>query len=109
MADGGPRVWVNRFFSFVAGGLVVLVTMSLVAVAPVKSRNAELTTRLDDLQNGAARLLSEAKAYLANQSYGNAEQTLLTLMEKQPTSVEAVEGKTLYAEIQATVAMKDQK
>jgi len=105
----GPRVWANRLLSLVAGGLIVLIIMSLAAVAPLKSQNATLTKQLDELQNGAARLLGEAKAYVANKSYSNAQQSLQTLLAQQPGSDEAVEGKKLLAEISATIALRDQK
>jgi len=105
----GPRVWANRLLSFVAGGLLVLIIMSLAVVSPVKSENVALTKQLDELENGAARLLGEAGAYMANGSYSNALRTLETLLEKHPGSNEAVEGKTLSAEITTVIALNNEK
>jgi len=105
----GPRVWGNRLLSLVAGGLIVLVIMSLAAVAPVKAENATLTKQLDELQNGAAKLLTEAKAYVSSKSYNNAQQSLEALLAKHPNSSEAVEGKKLSADVAALVAQREQK
>jgi len=105
----GPKLWLNRLLSFGLGGLIVLIVMAAAAVAPVKSENAALTKKLDELQFGATRLLSEAKAYVASQSYGNAQSSLQDLFAKHPDSSAAIEGKKLYAEIQTTVAQQDQR
>jgi hypothetical protein len=105
----GVNLWANRILWLAAGGLIVLIVMSLVAVAPVKSQNAALTKQLDELQNGAARLLGESKAYVASKSYANAKQSLETLFAKQPSSSEAVEGRKLYAEIESAIGSRDQK
>ena len=102
-------VWVNRIFSIVIGGVLVLAVMSLGVVGPLRTENGALAARLDDVENGAARLLTEAKAYLASDSYSNAERSLAALIEKQPASLEAVEGKVLYADLLAAVALRDQK
>jgi len=83
--------------------------MSLAAVAPVKSENAALTKQLDELQNGAAKLLTEAKAYGASKSYSNAQQSLEALLAKHPNSSEAVEGKKLSADIAVLLAQRNQK
>lgn len=103
------NVWVNRIFSLVIGGVVVLAIMSLAVADPLRTENGALAARVDELANGAARLLAEAKAYLASESYGNAERSLTALFEKQAGSPEAAEGKLLYAGLQAAVALKDQK
>jgi hypothetical protein len=103
----GPKTWGNRLIGFVVGGLVVLILMSVAAVGPVKAKNADLTKQLDELQNGAARLLSEAKAFVANKSYGSAQQSLSALFEKQPGTPEATEGKKLSAEIATAIQTQD--
>jgi hypothetical protein len=102
-------VWVNRIFSFVLGGVLVLGFMSLGVAAPLRTENAALAARLDEVENGAARLLGEAKAYLASESYTNAERSLAALIERQAASTEAVEGKVLYADLLAAVALRDQR
>ena len=105
----GARVWVNRIVAFLVGGLAVLAVMSIVAVAPVKSENAALKTKLDDVQNGAARLLSEAKTLVDNRNYGGAQTALKTLFEKQPGSKEEAEGRKLYAAIDVSVKELDSR
>jgi hypothetical protein len=105
----GPKTWANRVLSFVVGGLVVLILMSVAAVGPVKAKNADLTKQLDELQNGAARLLSEAKGFMANKAYSSAQQSLSALLTKQPGTPEAVEGKKLSAEVAAAVELQNKK
>jgi len=105
----GANLWANRILWLAAGGLIVLVVMSLAVVAPVKSQNTTLAKQLDELQNGAAKLLGEAKAYVANKSYDNAKQSLDALFAKQPNSSEAVEGKRLYAAIETAMGSREQK
>jgi len=105
----GGRIWINRFLSFVAGGLIVFVIMSLAVVSPVKSDKEELAKELDEVQYGAARLLAEAKALAESESYDRALGTLDTLFEKQPGSSEMVEGRKLYAEIEVAVQAREQK
>jgi len=107
--NDGAKLWLNRVLWLAAGGLIVLVVMSVASVTPLKSRNTALTTQLDELQNGAVRLLTEAQAQVANKSYGAAQQTLVALFDKHPGSDQATEGKKLSAEIAAMVALRDQK
>lgn len=107
LKNEGTRVWVNRIFAFVAGGLIVLAIMSVAAVTPVKNQNAVLTTQLDELQNGAARLLAESRLFVADSKYQNAQNTLKTLFEKHSTSTEAAEGKKLLAEIETAIREQD--
>ena len=52
------RIWVNRSLAFVAGGLIVFAVMSLAIVAPIRSQKEEAAKQLDEVQNGAARLLA---------------------------------------------------
>jgi predicted Zn-dependent protease len=103
------RIWVNRVLAFVAGGLIVLAIMSLAVVAPVRSEKAALAKQLDEVQNGAARLLAEAKVLAESKSYDSALNTLNTLFEKQPGSSQVVEGRKLYADIEISVQAKEQK
>lgn len=103
------RIWVNRIFAFVIGGLVVLVIMFIVVVSPVRRENETLVKQLDEEINGAARFLEEAKAYAASESYDYALRTLNNLFDKQPGSSEVVEGRKLYAEIEMAVQAKDKE
>jgi predicted Zn-dependent protease len=108
MSESG-RIWVNRLVAFVAGGLLVLAIMSLAVVTPVRREKEALAKQLDEVQNGAARLLAEAKMLMESKSYDNALETLKTLFEKQPGSSEMVEGRRLYTEIEIAVQAKEQK
>ncbi len=105
----GGRIWVNRVLAFVAGGLIVFAIMSLAVVAPVRSEKEALAKQLDEVQNGAARLLAEAKVLADSKSYDSALKTLDTLFEKQPGSSQMVEGRKLYADIEIAVQAKQQK
>jgi predicted Zn-dependent protease len=105
----GARGWVNRILSFLIGGLIVLVVMSFAVVAPVRSERDSLAKELDEVQNGAERLLAEAKVLAESKSYDNALRTLNTLFEKQPGSNQVVEGRKLYAEIEIAVQAKQQE
>ncbi len=103
------KIWVNRLLAFVAGGLLVFAIISLAVVAPVRKEKEALAKQLDEVQNGAARLLAEAKVLAESKSYDNALETLNTLFEKQPGSSEVVEGRKLYTEIEISVKAKEQK
>jgi predicted Zn-dependent protease len=103
------KIWVNRLLAFVAGGLLVFAIMSLAVVTPVRNEKEALAKQLDEVQNGAARLLAEAKVLTENKSYDSALETLTTLFEKQPGSSEVVEGRKLYTEIEISVKAKEQK
>ena len=103
------RIWVNRVLAFVVGGLIVLAVMSLAVVAPVRAEKEALAKQLDEVQNGAARLLAEAKVLVESKSYDSALKTLSTLFEKQPGSSQVIEGRKLYADIEITVQAKEQK
>jgi predicted Zn-dependent protease len=103
------RIWVNRLLAFVAGGLLVFAIMSLAVVTPVRREKEALAKQLDEVQNGAARLLAEAKVLVESKSYDNALETLNNLFKKQPGSNEVVEGRKLYTEIEIAVKAKEQK
>jgi len=103
------RIWMNRLVAFVAGGLLVLAIMSFAVVTPVRRDREALAKQLDEVQNGAARLLSEAKGFVENKSYGKALETLNTLFTKQPGSSEVVEGRKLFTEIEIKTRANQQK
>ena len=103
------RIWVSGCIAFVAAGLIVYAIMSLAIVAPIRSQKEALAKQLDDVQNGAARLLAEAKGFADNKSYDSALKTLDTLFEKQPGSSQVVEGRKLYAEIEIKAQAKEKK
>jgi predicted Zn-dependent protease len=103
------RIWVNRLLALVAGGLLVFAIMSLAVVTPVRREKEALAKQLDEMQNGAARLLAEAKVLVENKSYDKAIETLNTLFTKQPVSSEVVEGRKLFTEIEIKAKAKEQK
>jgi hypothetical protein len=99
------RVWVNRVFAFLVGALLIYAVMSLSVVKNVKAENEELKKELYD----PSRLLTNAKGFFENRDYGDAKKTLDTLFEKHPGASEMVEGKQLYAEIEAEKNALDKK
>jgi predicted Zn-dependent protease len=103
------KIWVNRLLAFAAGGLIMFAIMSLAVVAPVRRERKALAMQLDEVQNGAARLLGEAKVLAESKSYESALSTLSTLFEKQPGASQVVEGRKLYAEIEIAVQAKEKK
>jgi hypothetical protein len=107
--NGKPRIWVNRILAFLAGGLLALIVMGIAIVSPLNTRNKDLTTKLDNIENAAPRLLAEARASMETKDYANALKTLDVLFIQQPVSQEAVEGKKLYTAIEATVKDSDMK
>ena len=99
------RVWVNRVLAFLLGAVLIYAVMSLSIVKNVKGENEALKTELYD----ASRLLTNAKGFFENGNYGEAKKTLDTLFEKHPGASEMVEGKQLYAEIEAEQNALDKK
>lgn len=90
------RVWVNRIFAFVVGGLLLFLIMNF-AVA------GKLRKELDESKYEAGRLLNDAKANIENKKYDRAKESLNMLTEKHPGSNEAVEGNKLYNVIETAV------
>jgi len=99
------RVWVNRVIAFLGGALLVYAVMSLSVVKNVKDENQVLRTEL----YGATRLLTSAQGSYETTNYSEAKKTLDTLFEKHPSAIETVEGKRLYAEIEAGQNALDEK
>lgn len=94
------RVYLNRFVSFVAGGLLVFAVMSFTVVSGAKKQNAQLTMELDSLKYEAGKLFADAKAQLDAGDYGKAKESLTTLFSKRPGSEQSTEGKSLLAVIE---------
>lgn len=101
--NGNRRVWVNRIVAFLGGALLSLIVLSIAVTGPAGNRNKELTAQLDQIRNGAPRLLAEARAFVDSKDYVNALKTLDTLFIQQPVSKEAIEGRKLYAATEKTV------
>jgi predicted Zn-dependent protease len=103
------RVWVNRVMAFLIGGVIVLAVMAFAVASPLRKENTTLTAQLDEIRNGAVRLLGEATVQFQNKSYDDAKKTLNVLFQEQPTSAEAAEGKKLFSEIDAIIRQMDEK
>jgi hypothetical protein len=95
--EGNGKVWVNRIVAFLGGGLLTLIVLSIAVTGPANNRNKALTAELDQIRNGAPRLLAEARAFVDSKDYASAMKTLDVLFVQQPVSKEALEGKKLYA------------
>ncbi len=93
------RIWVNRVFAFLIGGVLVFLVLNLSTVSSIKKQNEELQKELDESQYGARRLLDNAKASFEGKDYAKAKEALDALFEKQPGSIEAVEGKSMYTDV----------
>ena len=99
------RIWVNRVLAFLLGALLMYAVISLSIVKSVKKENEALKTELYD----PGRLLTNAKGFFENGNYSEAMKTLDTLFEKHPGASEMVEGKQLYADIEAEQNALDKK
>lgn len=98
---------VNRVLAFLAGGLLVFAVLSVTVLSNVRTDNAELTDALDTSRYEAGRLLSDARAQLAAGDYKKAALSLESLVENQPGSPEAVEGRDLLVTIETARAEAD--
>lgn len=99
------RIWVNRVFAFLVGALLIYAVMSLSVVQNVKEENEKLKKELYD----PGKLLTSAKELFGNRNYGEAKKTLESLFEKHPGASEMVEGKQLYADLEAEQNALDKK
>ncbi len=95
---------VNRLLAFLVGGLLVFGVMSLTVVKSVRTENTELTEALDVSRYEAGRLLSGAEAQFAAGDFVEARASLEALIENQPGSAEAVEGRTLLVAVQTAIS-----
>jgi len=103
------KTWIDRAVGFLIGGLLILLIANVGFLGPLRSQKLALETQLNEIHNGAVRLLDEAKAFVESKNYDSALKTLDTLFIQQPISAETVEGKKLYASIEATVNKNNQK
>ncbi len=103
------RIWINRIFAFLVGGLLIFLIMNFSVVSNVKNQNEELKKELEESQYGAKRLLDNAKAYIENKDYNKAKEALDTLFEKQPGSNETAEGKKIYTGVQDSIKKEQNK
>jgi hypothetical protein len=107
--NGKPKVWGNRIIGFVVGAALALMVMGIAVVGPANGRNKVLMADLDQIRNGAPRLLAEARSFADAKDYVGALKSLDILFVQQPASKEALEGKKLYAAIEATVRDSNMK
>ena len=103
------RIWVNRFFAFLAGGLLLFIIMQFTVMSVAEGQKKELKMELDEIKYEPGRLLGEAKLYFEKNDYNNAKRKLNTLFEKHPISEEATEGKTLYTKVEKKQEEMDKK
>jgi len=96
------RIWVNRIASMVIAGGVMFLVMNYAV-------SDKLRKELDASKYEATGLLKDAQAYIENEDYGRAKETLTTLFEKRPSSKEAVEGKKLYTQMETSQKELDTK
>jgi hypothetical protein len=61
----------------------------------LKAENEKLKLEIEELKFGPEKLLSQAKVYLDNKDFNKAKSELQTLLDKHPTSQQAIEGKQL--------------
>ena len=90
------RIWLNRIFAFVVGGLLLFLIMNY-------SVAEKLRKELDESKYAASRLLNDAKANIENKNYARAKASLNTLTEKHPGSNEAAEGTKLFEQIETAI------
>ena len=93
------RIWVNRVFAFLAGGLIVFIILQF-TIGSINNDLSKQNKALDEIKYESGRLLEESKLSFEKNDYENAKAKLNTLFEKHPASKEAIEGKTLYVEIE---------
>lgn len=93
------RLNVNRVLSLLVGGVLVFALMSVTVVSNVRTENEELTDALDTSRYEAGRLLADAQAQLAARDFKKAISSLESLVENQPGSPEAAEGRALLVTI----------
>ncbi len=97
----------NRVLAFLAGGLLVFGVMSITVLSSVRTENEELTDALDTSRYEAGRLLADAQAHHAAGDNREAVSSLESLIENQPGSPEAVDGRELLVTIEALRAEAD--
>ena len=97
-------VILNRIVSFLAGGLLVFAVMSFTVVSKLKVQNTELENSLDTSRFEAGRLLADAQAQFLDGDFEKAKLSLTTLIENQPGSREAAEGRDLFPKVETAEA-----
>ncbi len=98
------RMAVNRILSFVVGGLLVYVVLTMTVVSGIKKQNEQLAKQLDTSQYEAGRLLADAKAQFEQRDFAKVMVTVTDLLDKRPGSPQAAEAKGLYEEAKLAMA-----
>ena len=97
----------NRLIAFLVGGLLVFAVMGVTVLSNARAEIDELTAALDTSRYEAGRLLADARAHDVAQDYTKAMSSLESLIENQPGSPEATEGRELLATIETLVVEAD--
>lgn len=103
------RIWVNRIFAFLAGGLLLFIILQMTTVNQTTELNKQLTKELDEIKYASGRLLDQGKMYFEKNDYSNAKKILNTLFEKHPMATETAEAKTLFAAIETRQNAMDKR
>ncbi|MBN1698436.1 MAG: hypothetical protein JW881_13055 [Spirochaetales bacterium] len=103
------RMWVNRVFAFLAGGLTIFIILQFTTVSYIEGQNTKLNKELDQIKYEPGRLFEQGKTYFENNDYNNAKRILNTLFEKHPISKETAEGRALYVKIEEKQKERDKK
>jgi hypothetical protein len=98
------RMAVNRILSFLVGGLLVYVVLSMTVVSGFKRQNEQLTKQLDTSQYEPGRLLADAKAQYADRDFAKVMVTVTDLLDKRPGSPQVAEAKVLYQDAKLAIA-----
>ncbi len=107
MTQEKAHVRINRAVAAVLGGFVVFLIMNFGVVNAANARVADLQKQLEASTYGAGRILDEAKALIAAKQYQEAANSLASLIDRHPDSVEATEGRGLATELAKAQAKQD--
>lgn len=91
----------RQVLQFLTIGLFLIVTIGCGGVSQneydiLKAENEKLKQEIDDLKYGPEKLLSQAKMFIDIRDFNNAKIELQILVEKHPSSHQAIEAKQLF-------------
>jgi hypothetical protein len=93
--------------SFITGASLVSKNKELASIKTLlvnsEDDNTKLKSQIDELQNGASKLLALAQNDFDKKDYDKAKQTLNDLLQKHPTAPEADKAKQMIASIDNAV------
>jgi hypothetical protein len=73
----------------------------------LKKENEQLKIELDEIKNGADRLLNEARHFIEGKEYRGAKNKLEKLIDKHPESPQATEAKDLVLTVNKLIASEE--